>query len=294
MSIIEIWRDSPAFYLSSIFILGLMVGSFLNVVIHRLPKMMKSRWRQECEVFLSEEDGKPLLDAQTERYNLLTPRSHCPACGHKISALENIPIISYLVLGGRCKACKTPIAKRYPLIELVSALLVLATAWQFGVSGQASAAIILTWVLLTLTMIDYDHQYLPDDLTLPFLWLGLILNLYDVFTDIQSALIGAMVGYMLLWTVYQAFKLFTGKEGMGFGDFKLLAMLGAWLGWQALPAIIILSSLVGAVVGILLIIFRQHDKQKPIPFGPYLAAAGWIALIWGSDITRAYLNFSGL
>ncbi len=295
MHILEIWRGSPAFYLSSIFVLGLLVGSFLNVVILRLPVMLKRRWRSECEGFLAEEQPLASNSAAVDApFNLVTPRSRCPHCGHAISAWENIPVISYMALGGKCRSCKTPISMRYPIIELLSAVLVTLTAWRFGVSIEALGAILLTWVLLALTFIDLDHQILPDDITLPFLWLGLIFNLGERYTDLQSAVIGAIAGYLVLWLVYQAFKKITGKEGMGYGDFKLLALFGAWLGWQFLPVIILISSFIGAVIGIGLIVFRGHDRTLPIPFGPYLAIAGWIALLWGNDLIRLYFDFVGL
>ena len=220
------------------------------------------------------------------------PRSRCPHCGHQITALENIPVLSYLVLAGKCSTCHAAISIRYPLIEMVSATLALFCAWHFGFGLQALLAILLSWGLLTLTMIDMDHQLLPDDITLPFMWIGILANMFGLFTDIHSSLFGVMAGYTVLWTVYILFKLATGKEGMGYGDFKLLAMLGGWLGWQMLPLIILLSSFVGAIIGIGLIIFAQHDRAKPIPFGPYLAIAGWIALIWGDKLTGVYLHWA--
>ncbi|MDZ7662332.1 A24 family peptidase [Thiohalophilus sp.] len=295
MSYLQLLQDSPVLFLAVVFLLGLIVGSFLNVVILRLPLMLHRQWQGDCLEYLTEhhphqlKTGQP--PAESGPYNLLTPASRCPHCGHAIRAWENIPVISYLLLRGRCNNCQTPISARYPIIELVSGLLAALTAWQFGVTPTAVFAIVLTWALIVLTMIDYDHFYLPDNIVLPLLWLGLLLNSQGLFTDITSALFGAMAGYLALWSVYQLFKLVTGKEGMGYGDFKLLAMLGAWLGWQMLPAIILLSSLVGAVVGIALILFRQHQAGKPIPFGPYLAAAGWIALLWGPQLNQAYLNW---
>ena len=268
----EIFRylsETPWAFVLLAGILGLLVGSFLNVVIHRLPIMMERAWRTQC--------------------------SRCPHCGHAISALENIPIISYLWLRGRCAGCGKPISARYPLVELSTALLSGITAWHFGFGWAAGAALLLTWALIALTLIDYDHQLLPDDITLPFLWIGLLLSLYGVFTtNSTSSIVGAVAGYLSLWSVYILFKWVTGKEGMGYGDFKLLAMLGAWMGWQALPVVIILSSVVGAAVGITLIIFRGRDKNIPIPFGPYLATAGWLALLWGHDITHRYFALLGI
>jgi leader peptidase (prepilin peptidase)/N-methyltransferase len=295
MSIIEVLQHNSVFYLSAVLVLGLLVGSFLNVVIHRLPIMLKQQWRSDCEEFLSEADEKKAPDTTIKKadttFNLVHPRSRCPHCGHQITALENIPVISYLFLKGRCSECKTTISIRYPVIETVSGLMVFTVAWQLGFTAQAGYAMLLSWTLIALTFIDLDHFYLPDNLVLPFLWLGLLINLDNTFTDINSAVIGAAAGYLVLWSVYQLFKKLTGKEGMGYGDFKLLAMLGAWLGWQMLPVIIILSSFVGAVVGISLIVFKNHQRSQPIPFGPYLATAGWIALLWGAQINQAYLNW---
>ncbi|MFP3874713.1 MAG: prepilin peptidase [Thiohalophilus sp.] len=295
MNYIVLLQQFPLLYPGVVFVLGLLVGSFLNVVILRLPVMLHQHWRSDCLDYLTEhhphqlKPGEPA--AEQAPYNLLTPASRCPHCGHAIRAWENIPVLSYLFLKGRCSSCRTPIARRYPLIELASGLLAAVTAWQFGVTPLAAFAILLTWALIVLTVIDYDHFYLPDNIVLPMLWLGLLLNSQGLFTDIYSALFGAMAGYLVLWSVYQLFKLLTGKEGMGYGDFKLLAMLGAWLGWQMLPAVILLSSVVGAVVGITLILFNRHQAGKPIPFGPYLAAAGWIALLWGPQLNQAYLNW---
>ena len=233
-------------------------------------------------------------EPETDELTLSKPRSRCPHCGHAITALENIPVISYLALKGRCKECKAPISKRYPLIELFTAVISAVVAWHFGFSIAVVGGLLLSWALLALTFIDVDHQLLPDSITLPLLWLGLSFNLFATYTDISSAVIGAIAGYLALWLVYHAFRLVTGKEGMGYGDFKLLAALGAWMGWQALPMIILLSSLVGAVVGISLILLKQQHRDIPIPFGPYLAAAGWLALIWGDTLSTAYLNWSGL
>lgn len=288
MSIIYLLENSSGFFIASIFVLGLLVGSFLNVLVHRLPLMMHREWLHQCHDMLE------LPETETEVLTLSKPRSRCPHCGHAITALENIPVLSYLLLRGRCKACKAPISKRYPLIELLTAIISGIVAWHFGFGFAAMGALFLSWALIALTCIDIDHQLLPDSITLPLLWLGLIFNLFGIFTDLHSAVIGAMAGYLSLWLVYHAFRLATGKEGMGFGDFKLLAALGAWLGWQALPMIILLSSLVGALVGIGLILFKQQHRDKPIPFGPYLAAAGWLALVWGDALTQGYLNWSGL
>ncbi|MEJ2574284.1 MAG: A24 family peptidase [Gammaproteobacteria bacterium] len=285
---------SPWTFTLLIALLGLLVGSFLNVVAYRLPLMMERAWRAQCRQLLDTPEAPSPSVEKAEPFNLMTPRSRCPHCGHAISAMENIPVISYLWLRGRCAACGKPISARYPLVESATALLSGVTAWHFGFGWAAGAALLLTWALIALTLIDYDHQLLPDDITLPFLWIGLLLSLYGIFTDSTSSIIGGVAGYLSLWTVYILFKWATGKEGMGYGDFKLLAMLGTWMGWQALPVIIILSSVVGAAVGITLIVFRGRDRNIPIPFGPYLATAGWLALLWGHDITHRYLSLVGV
>lgn len=264
---------------------SLFIGSFLNVVIYRLPVMMQRSWRQQCQDLLELEiEGN-------ERFNLAIPASRCPNCGHKIGALENIPLVSYMLQKGRCKHCAVKISLRYPAIELLTAVSSGMVAWQLGYGWPLAFALLLTWALITLTFIDYDHQLLPDDITLPLLWLGLLLSIFNIFTNMQSSIIGAVAGYLSLWSVYQLFKLITGKEGMGYGDFKLLAVFGAWFGWQALPMVILLSSLVGAVVGISLILFLGRDRQLPIPFGPYLAAAGWITMLWGDAIISGYWHY---
>ena len=265
-------------------LLGLCVGSFLNVVIHRLPKMMEQDWHAQCA------DLRGETPATATALTLARPRSRCPSCGHQITALENIPIISYLLLRGRCSSCGTSISPRYPVVEAVAGLLSAYAVWHFGPTLQGAGALLLIWALIALTGIDFDTQLLPDSITLPLLWLGLAFNLAGTYVDLFSAVIGAMIGYLTLWSVFWLFKLATGKEGMGFGDFKLLAALGAWLGWQMLPAIILLSSIVGAVVGISLIVATRHGRNTPIPFGPYLAAAGIIALFWGPQLTRSYLG----
>ncbi len=290
MSILLYLQTNPVAFIIVLFLLGLIIGSFLNVVIYRLPIMMEHDWRTQCcellDVPNTSEQNTP------EPFNLVYPRSRCPHCGHAISALENIPIISYLALKAQCRACKNSISLRYPLIEFLSGTLAAIVAWHYGYSLQTLFAVSLTWALICLSIIDIDRQYLPDDITLPFLWLGIACNMFGLFTDIYSSLIGAMAGYGILWLVYQVFKLITGKEGMGYGDFKLLAMLGAWFGWQMLPLIILVSSLAGATIGICLIMLRKHDKRIPISFGPYLAIAGWITLIWGTEITAIYLKWA--
>ena len=280
---IDLLNTEPALLTGLVFLFGLLVGSFLNVVIHRLPRMMEADWHAQC----AELRGEATPDAP--RYNLWLPRSACPKCGHLITALENIPLVSWLWLRGRCSACGTPISARYPLVELLTALLSAAVAWKWGASMQTLGALALVWALIALAFIDFDTTLLPDSLTLPLLWLGLLFNLDATFTSLPDAVIGAMAGYLVLWSVYWLFKLATGKEGMGFGDFKLLAAIGAWLGWQVLPVTLLLSSAVGALVGIGMIVLVKHDRRVPIPFGPYLAGGGVVALFFGADLTQAYL-----
>ena len=277
-------QSEPALFTGLVFLFSLLVGSFLNVVIHRLPRMMEAGWRDQC----AELNGGSIQSTAT--YNLWTPRSACPSCGHPITALENIPILSWLILRGRCKACSTPISARYPLVEGLTAILSAAAAWKFGFGWMALGSILFIWAMIALAFIDLDTSLLPDDITLPLLWMGLLFNFFGIFTSLQSAVLGAMAGYLILWSIYWLFKLVTGKEGMGYGDFKLLAAIGAWLGWEQLPVTILLSSVVGAVVGIAMVIFVKHDRRIPIPFGPYLAGGGLVALFFGSSLTRAYLN----
>ncbi|MBW3759745.1 prepilin peptidase [Aeromonas jandaei] len=284
--ITDVFHSLPWLYFSLIFLFSLMIGSFLNVVIHRLPIMLEREWQAEYRNYFSPDEEQ----ATEPRYNLMVPRSACPHCGHAITALENIPLLSWLWLKGRCSECQAPISARYPLVELLTALLSVAVAMVISPGWGTLAALLLTWVLVALTFIDLDKMLLPDQLTLPLLWGGLLFNLIGGFAPLADAVIGAMAGYLVLWCLYWAFKLLTGKEGMGYGDFKLLAALGAWLGWQALPIILLLSSLVGAIIGISLIALRKHHQGNPIPFGPYLAIAGWIALLWGDTITRWYLT----
>ena len=296
MDVINFIAANPALYLALVFITGLMVGSFLNVVIYRLPIMLERETRQQCCEILELDSPE-----KTAKFNLLTPRSRCPSCDSPISAMQNIPLVSYLLLKGRCANCSTKISPRYPLIELLTALISIAVAWRFGFSLEALAALFFSWTLIALSGIDFDTKLLPDSLTLLLLWLGLILSLASdrvsadiLFIDSAHSIAGAVIGYLSLWLVYQAFLAITGKEGMGYGDFKLLAALGAWLGYQQLPLIIILSALVGAVVGIVMLLLLGRDRQIPIPFGPYLAAAGWVALMWGTEISAYYFHISGL
>lgn len=274
--------DSTLFITVSV-VFGLMVGSFLNVVIYRLPKMMEQEWHNNC----LELQGKDIPTQQ--QFTLSKPRSNCPQCGHKIKASENIPVISYLLLRGRCSACKTPISIRYPLVEILTGALIGLTSWQLGYTATTLFAWAFVFALIALTFIDFDTQLLPDDITLPLLWLGLLFNLNSGFTDLESAVIGAMAGYLVLWSVFWLFKLIRGKEGMGYGDFKLLAAIGAWFGWQMLPAVILLSSTLGAIIGIALIVLTKRSKEVPIPFGPFLAIGGIAALFFGQQLSQVYL-----
>ena len=274
----------PVYFTIVAVALGLCVGSFLNVVIHRLPRMLERQWRAECAELTGAEAEK------AEPYNLVLPRSRCPACGHAITALENIPVASYLALRGRCAACKARISPRYPAVETVAGLLSGYAAWRFGFSTAAAGALLFCWAMIALAFIDLDTFYLPDSVTLPLLWTGLLFNASGAFTDLHSAVIGAAAGYVTLWSVFWLYKLVTGKEGMGYGDFKLLAAIGAWLGWKALPMVILLSSFVGAVIGVVLIVFARHQRSMPIPFGPYLALAGIVALFHGAAINARYLD----
>jgi leader peptidase (prepilin peptidase) / N-methyltransferase len=281
-----------------VFIVGLLIGSFLNVVIYRLPIMMYRGWRKECLEFLElAPEAAPVMKStgnlqltEEEPFNLVLPLSRCSSCKTPIKPFQNIPLFSFLLLKGRCAHCGAKISWRYPAVELLTAGLSALVAWHFGYTLQTAFALLFTWSLIALAFIDIDHHLLPDSINLPVLWLGLILSLFEVFTDAHSSIIGAATGYGALWIVFQLFKLATGKEGMGFGDFKLLALFGAWLGWQSLPLIIILSSLTGAIFGVATIIFAKRDHSVPIPFGPYLAVAGWIALLWGEAIKQFYLS----
>ncbi|WP_297325317.1 A24 family peptidase [Nitrosomonas sp.] len=284
MSLISILQDTPSFLISFVTIIGLMIGSFLNVVIYRLPEMMQRNWLQQCAELRGES-----IESQPA-FNLITPRSVCIHCGHKITALENIPIISYLALRGRCSQCHTHISLRYPAIEVITAFMSGFVAWYFGFGFITIAALIFVWALIALATIDINTQLLPDDITLPLLWMGLLVNMNNGFTDIYSAIIGAMAGYLSLWAIYWGFRLITGKEGMGYGDFKLLAAIGAWLGWTMLPLVILFSSLIGAIVGIGLIIAAKLKKNIPIPFGPYLVGGALIALFWGDKLNHAYFG----
>lgn len=291
---IEVFNEAPLAFVAVAFAFALMIGSFLNVVVYRLPIMMQREWRDQCEE-LQKELPRDLPEG---RFNLIVPRSRCPACNNPIKAWQNIPVLSYLFLGARCARCRKAISVRYPIVEIMTAVLAAWCAWHFGFGWEALMAIGMTFALVTISLIDIDHQIIPDSIVLPLLWVGLIMSLFHpvdgsgaLFVSPRDAIIGALAGYLSLWSVYQLFKLLTGKEGMGYGDFKLLAALGAWLGpWPALPMIILLSAVVGAVVGIGMIIFLGRDRQLPIPFGPYLAAAGWIAMMYGEKIWNSYLG----
>lgn len=288
MDILNFWANNLAVFAVCVGFVGLLIGSFLNVVIYRLPKMLMRDWRMQAREVLDLPE-----QADAEPFNLILPNSSCPHCGHEIKPWENIPLVSWLLLRGKCSGCKEAISIRYPLVELACGLFSAVIAWQFGVSWEALAMLVLTWGLLSMSLIDADHQILPDVLVLPLLWLGLILNSFGFFTSLPDALWGAVIGYMSLWSIFWLFKLITGKEGMGYGDFKLLALIGAWGGWQVLPLTILLSSVLGAVIGIIILRLQRNGYNKPIPFGPYLAAAGWLALIWGEQITSRYLHIAG-
>ncbi|HID46035.1 MAG TPA: prepilin peptidase [Chromatiaceae bacterium] len=285
--------SEPAVFYPLTFILGLIVGSFLNVIIYRLPKRMERELKDACD----ELAGKEVEYLPNKWFGLaflMSPPSTCLSCGHRIKAWENIPVISWLLQKGKCTACGTKLSVQYPVVELLTAIFSLAVAWHFGFSWQTLAALFLTWSLISMSVIDIKLQLLPDILILPLIWLGLMLNLNDWFTDIESAIFGAVVGYLSLWFIFHLFLLITGKEGMGYGDFKLFALFGAWLGWQMLPQILLVSAVVGAVSGLGMILFLGRDKAVPIPFGPYLAAAGWIAMLWGDKINQSYLQFAGI
>jgi leader peptidase (prepilin peptidase)/N-methyltransferase len=315
--IVELLRSSPALFAAIVFLFGLLIGSFLNVVIYRLPVMMDREWRRQCAELAAQDApasrggaskggvsalGNTREKAKEPAFNLVTPRSRCPACQAPIHAWQNVPVVSYLLLRGRCANCKAKISARYPVVELATAILSAVVAWHFGFGWAALGGLLFTWYLIALSGIDVDHQLLPDSLTLSLLWLGLIASLFHAGSDTgfsipadpRSSIIGAAGGYLSLWLVFHVFRLITGKEGMGYGDFKLFAAFGAWFGWQILPMIILLSAFTGAVIGIVLIALRRRGREVPIPFGPYLAAAGWIALLWGPQIVDRYLDMAGM
>ena len=298
MPVIELLTSSPPIFTGTCLVLGLAVGSFLNVVIYRLPVMLERSWREQCAQVSGEAAAATMpAGSAPQRFNLVVPRSACPSCRAPIAARHNIPLVSWLMLRGRCASCGAPISGRYPLVEALSGALCAAVASKFGFGWQALAALTFTWFLIALAFIDIDHQLLPDSLTLPLLWLGLLLSLWgpqagasSLPMDMRSSLIGAMTGYVSLWSVYHLFRLLTGKEGMGYGDFKLFAALGAWLGWQMLLPIILVAAATGSVVGIALIALRGHARSTPIPFGPFLASAGWLILMFGQQLVGAYLG----
>ncbi len=290
----ELFSSSPLIFVGLVFLLSLLIGSFLNVVIYRLPIMMEREWRAQCKELAETE----ATEIPVGRFDLVVPRSRCTSCGAQITALQNVPVLSYLIMRGKCGSCGGAISKRYPIVEALTASLTAIVAWRFGFGWESAAAILLTWALIAISAIDIDHQIIPDSISLPFVWIGLMLSIFHpmaqaevLFVDAKTAIIGALAGYLSLWSIYQLFRLMTGKEGMGYGDFKLLAVLGAWLGWQMLPLIILLSAIVGAAFGIAMIVVRRHDRNIPIPFGPYLAAAGWIAMLYGDQIVLAYLDY---
>jgi leader peptidase (prepilin peptidase)/N-methyltransferase len=296
-----LYSSSPALFAGSVFLLGLIVGSFLNVVIYRLPIMLEREWQSQAADVLATGRAASPEPAPISRFTLSTPRSACPKCKAPITAWQNIPVVSWLMLRGRCAACRTKISARYPLVELASGVLSAWVAWHFGFGLPAACALLVTWSLIALTGIDLDHQLLPDNITLPLMWAGLVAAVAigpaigaALPVSPKDAVIGATAGYLSLWLVFHAFKLVTGKEGMGYGDFKLFAALGAWLGWKLLPLVIILSAATGAVLGVLMIVLRGRDRSAPMPFGPYLAAAGWIAMMYGDSLMNGYLRISGL
>ena len=291
---LELLTQSTWVFIAVVFAFALVIGSFLNVVIYRLPIMMEREWRAQCEEI---EKTPPAQAMPSGRFDLIMPRSRCPSCGEGIRAWQNIPVVSYLLLGGQCANCKVSISARYPVVEMLTALLATLCAWRFGIGWEATMAIAMTLLLVPISVIDLDTQLIPDSIVLPLMWLGLAISLFHplagsevLFISPQDAIVGAMAGYLSLWSVYQLFKLVTGKEGMGYGDFKLLAALGAWLGWQQLPMIILMLAVVGAIVGIGLMAFRRHERSVPMPFGPYLAGAGWITMLWGERIKNSYLD----
>ncbi|MGI9343495.1 MAG: prepilin peptidase [Gammaproteobacteria bacterium] len=297
MNLAEILTANPPLFAGVVGLFGLLVGSFLNVVIYRLPIMLEREWKDSSWSLLW--GGMPQAPGPAaDRFDLTVPRSACPSCGTQITALQNVPVLSWLILGGKCAACRVRIPARYPVIEGVTGILSAAVAWQFGFTLDCAGALLLTWALIALTVIDFDTMLLPDSITLPLLWVGLAVSLINpdsaIFAAPRDAIVGAIAGYLSLWTVYQGFKLATGKEGMGYGDFKLLAALGAWLGWQMLLPIIILSAAIGLIAAVGMMVFRSHDRQVPIPFGPYLSTAGFVAMMWGPQLLDAYMGVAGL
>jgi leader peptidase (prepilin peptidase)/N-methyltransferase len=293
MELISLLRENTLFFLTVVGLFSLLVGSFLNAAIYRIPIMLQQGWREECEELFGGETANSSLDA-AKKFNLFVPRSQCPHCGHMITAIENIPVLSYLFLKGKCSSCATTISIQYPLVELATATVSVLVAWKIGFGWQALAALFFTWTLITLALIDAKTMLLPDNLTIPLMWLGIAVNYFNLFIDLQSSVLGAMIGYLSLWSLYHVFRLLTGKEGMGYGDFKILAAIGAWGGWQILPFTIFAASLVGAVVGILMMVLQGKKESQPIPFGPWLALAGFVAFIWRDEIIHAMASYFGL
>lgn len=289
MTSFALLAEQPLLWLSVVGIFGLITGSFLNVVIYRLPIMLQQSWQRDCQELLGLEKTP-----ETRVFNLNQPGSSCPHCGHRIPPWENIPVLSFILLRGRCSSCHQAISWRYPLVELATSLLSILVAWRFGVTWASFAALVLTWALIALSLIDFDTQLLPDVIVIPVLWVGLLVNLFDLFADLPSAVVGAAIGYASLWSIYQIFKRLTGKEGMGYGDFKLFALFGAWLGWQQILPVILIASFSGAILGLGAILLQGRHRDLPIPFGPYLAFSGWIMLLWGDQILDLYLRWSGL
>ncbi|HFE38621.1 MAG TPA: prepilin peptidase [Gammaproteobacteria bacterium] len=294
----DFFASHPLAFALACGVLGLLVGSFLNVVIYRLPIMLEREWREQCVEFLADDEANQLelaaREPQHKRFDLIAPGSHCPKCQKRLRAWENIPLLSYLAQGRKCRHCGETISLRYPFVELLTGVLSFIITWHFGFSEQAAAGLLFTWLLISLSFIDYDTQLLPDVITVPMLWIGLLLSLFTVYVDPASSIIGAIAGYLALWSVFHGFKLATGKEGMGYGDFKLLAAMGAWLGWKMLPSIILLSSFAGAIIGIGLVLLKLQNKEKPIPFGPYLAIAAWLAMLYGDALNARYFQLLGV
>ena len=291
MEIISALRDNPTFFFIVVGIFSLLVGSFLNAAIYRIPIMLQQGWREECEELFG---GEADEQVKKETFNLFVPRSQCPECGHMITALENIPVISYLFLRGKCSSCNTHISMQYPLIEVFTACVSVFVAWKIGFGWQTLAALVFTWVLITLSLIDAKTMLLPDNLTLPLMWLGIVANYNELFVSLPSSVLGAMIGYMSLWSLFHIFRLVTGKEGMGYGDFKILAAIGAWAGWQILPFTIFAASLFGAVIGITMMLLQGKKDSQPIPFGPWLALAGFIGFIWRDEVIQAMSSYFGI
>jgi len=291
MEIFNALRENPTFFLIVVGLFSLLIGSFLNAAIYRIPIMLQQSWREECEELFG---GESEQSTPKEKFNLMVPRSQCPSCGHMITALENIPVLSYLFLGGKCSSCKNKISIQYPVLEILTTLVSVFVAWKFGFGWQTLAALLFTWVLILLSMIDAKTMLLPDNLTLPLMWFGIAVNYHGLFVDLQSSVLGAMFGYLSLWSLFHLFKLITGKDGMGYGDFKILAAIGAWGGWQILPFTVFAASTLGAIIGILLIVIQRNKESQPIPFGPWLALAGFIGFIWRDEIITTMGRYFGL